>query len=197
VSVRAFAASVLAIVCGGMSIGCHHRARAQNPGAIATGDTARAYNADSLVGTVSVTGTSFEQRIVLRNGDSVRTLTLSSEDSASLATLGGTEILVRGRAAGESFNVHSFTVRTVDGAPVADGTLGRENGHLVLHTANGSLTLGNPPAALDSLVPSRVWIGGPLATGPNVYGIISRATDAPSAPSPTQPAHPPHTARRR
>jgi hypothetical protein len=99
----------------------------------------------------------------------------SARRTPSLSQLGGAELVVRGVATAETFTVHSFTVRAIDGAPVVDGLLGREDGHLVLFTMSGSLTFGNPPAALDSLVPSRVWVGGPLATGPNVYGVIMRA----------------------
>jgi hypothetical protein len=128
-----------------------------------------------MVGIVSVTGTSFEQRIVLRSGDAVHALTLWREDSAAFVQLGGAEIVVRGVAGENAFEVHSFTVRAVDGARVVDGVLGRKDGRLVLFTMSGPLALGNPPAALDSLVHSRLWIGGPLATGPNVYGVIRRA----------------------
>lgn len=127
------------------------------------------------MGVVSVTGTSFEQHIVLRSGASARALTLWRDDSAALAQLGGAELVVRGVAAAETFTVHSFTVRAIDGAPVVDGLLGRKDGQLVLYTMSGPLALGNPPAALDSLGHARIWIGGPLATGPNVYGVIMRA----------------------
>ena len=196
-SARGFVASVLALACGGGALACHHHTHAQKSGAPATSDTSRSAGEDSLAGTVSITGTSFEQHIVLRTGASVRPLTLRRDDSASFALLGGVDVLVRGIAAEDAFEVHSFVVRAVDGAPVVDGVLGRTDGHLVLLTASGLLELGNPPAALDSLVSSRVWIGGPLATGPNVYGIIRRVTDASSAPSQTPPARPPRTTRRR
>jgi hypothetical protein len=175
VSARAWLAAAASLACCGGALGCHHRTHAHDSDAIATSDTARPAVEDSIVGTVSVTGTSFEQRIVLRSGDSVHALALRREDSAAFVQLGGAELVVRGVAAENAFKVHSFTVRAVDGAPVADGVLGRQDGRLVLFTVRGPLTLGNPPAALDSLVHARVWIGGPLTTGPNVYGIIRRA----------------------
>ncbi|MDQ2767152.1 MAG: hypothetical protein M3Y30_08330 [Gemmatimonadota bacterium] len=130
---------------------------------------------DSLVGIVSVTGTSYEQRIVLRVGESARALTLGRDDSMALAQLGGTEVIARGVANLDVFDVHSFTVRAVDGAPVIDGVLERANGKLSLLTESGPVLLGNPPTALDSLVHARIWIGGSPATGPNVYGVIRRA----------------------
>lgn len=165
---------MLAIACGGGALACHHGAHAHDASAIIAGDTIRPTPEDSLVGIVSVTGTSFEQRIVLRSGDAVRPLTLWPDDSAALVRVGGAEVLVRGVATPSSFTVHSFTVRAVDGAPVVDGILDRKDGRLVLYTRSGPLALGNPPAAFDSLVHSRVWIGGSLETGPNVYGVIRR-----------------------
>ena len=156
-------------------MGCHHHA---HPGVSALDTTSVLVSgapADSLIGIVSVTGTSFEQRIVLHTGKSTRALTLWREDSAAIAQLGGTEVVVHGDGASAAFAVRWFVVRSVDGAPVVDGVLDRREGHLVLHTMTGVVTLGNPPIALDSLEGSRVWIGGPLATGPNVYGIITRA----------------------
>jgi hypothetical protein len=171
---RARTVKILAIACCGGVLACHHRAHAHDPGAISIRDTTRPTVEDSMVGIVSVTGTSFDQRIVLRSRDSLHALTLRREDSAAFVQLGGAEIVVRGVAAENAFEVHSFTVRAVDGALVVDGVLGRKDGRLVLFTRNGPLALGNPPAALDSLVHSRLWIGGPLTTGPNVYGIIRR-----------------------
>jgi len=37
----------------------------------------------------------------------------------------------------------------------------------------GRIPLGNPPAALRNMIGARVWIGGPLDSGPNVYGLIT------------------------
>lgn len=128
---------------------------------------------DSTSGIVSITGTSFEQHIMLRTADGELALTASASDSAALSRVGGTSVLVHGRAREKSFYVVSFTVASVDGAPVADGVLARDAGHLVLQRTNGQIPLGNPPAALDSLVGARVWISGPLDTGPNSYGVIA------------------------
>lgn len=112
---------------------------------------------------------------MLRTGDGDLALTATASDSAALSRVGGTSVLMRGRARESTFYVVSFTVTSVDGAPVADGVLANDGGHLVLQSANGQITLGNPPAALDSLVGARVWISGPLDTGPNSYGVIAPA----------------------
>lgn len=128
---------------------------------------------DSLSGMVSITGTSLEQRIVLRTAERPVELVLSPTDSAMLSRLGGTEIVARGSSKGDGLHVGSFTVVRADGAPVSDGTLRKDGTHLLLQRANGEIPLGNPPAAFYSLIGARVWISGPLDTGPNSYGVIA------------------------
>jgi hypothetical protein len=126
---------------------------------------------ETLSGIVSVTGTSFEQQIVLRSNGDVTVLSASATDSAALSRMGGIEVMVFGRS-GKPFRVDHFTALSVAGARVVDGVLRDDGGHLVIETANGPMPLGNPPAALRKLVAGRVWIGGPLDTGPNTYGVI-------------------------
>jgi hypothetical protein len=128
--------------------------------------------ADSLTGIVSIVGTGFEHRIALRSGDGVVYLSATASDSAALSRVGGLEIKVIGRRDPRLFRVEHFTTLSVAGAPVADGVLRSDGGRLVLETAHGRIPLGNPPAALRSLVDARVWIGGPLDRGPNSYGLI-------------------------
>lgn len=127
---------------------------------------------DSLTGIVSVTGTSYQQQLALRTNAGVRALTTNADDSAALTRLGGAEVVVHGATIADRFAMTRFVVRSVDGANVADGLLVRVSGRLVLRTRSADLVLGNPPVAFDSLVGARLWVGGPLDAGPNVYGVI-------------------------
>ena len=128
---------------------------------------------DSLTGIVAVTGTSFEKRLVLRSGQRSTTLSANASDSASLTRVGGAEIQVRGEANPNAFLVSSFTVVSVDTRPVVDGVLRNDGANVLLETAGGRMPLGNPPAALRAMAGARVWVGGPLDVGPNVYGVIT------------------------
>jgi hypothetical protein len=131
-----------------------------------------AIDADSLRGIVSITGTSFEQQLVLRSGTKAALLSAAAPDSAALSRLGGVEVLVVGRRSGNHFRVEHFTALSVAGAPVVDGVVRNYGDRIVLETTRGPLPLGNPPAGLRALTGARVWIGGPLNTGPNTYGMI-------------------------
>jgi len=164
VSARASLAAGLIIIASSGASGCHHRSRSNA--------NAPSASQDSLAGVVSVTGTSFEQHLVLRVEKGARELAASRDDSSALSRLGGTEVIVYGAARTERFAVTAFTVKSVGGAPVVDGLLQRDGTHFILHTREAILVLGNPPAAFDSLVGARIWIGGPLDSGPNVYGVI-------------------------
>ena len=130
---------------------------------------------DSLIGVVAVTGTSFEEQLMLRVGDRWSRLRSGPSDSAALTRLSGVEIVARGVNDANGFRVRSFTVNRVDGQPVLDGIVRRDGASWFLETAKGRVLLGNAPAPLRSMVGARVWIGGPLDTGPNNYGIITPA----------------------
>ncbi len=167
-SVRvALAVIALALPCGALAA-CTHRAAIDEH----TSDA----RTDTLAGTVAVTGSAFDEHIVLRApGGRVVELTTSAWDSTALVRLGGTEIAIRGRDDGKRFLVVAYTVRSVDGSAVSDGTLRRDGDHLLLLTDTGLQPLGNPPVALRRMIGARVWVGGSLATGPNTYGLISPA----------------------
>jgi hypothetical protein len=129
--------------------------------------------ADSLKGIVSITGTSFEQLIVLRSGNGVTRLSAATPDSGALSRMGGIEVMVYGNRTSTQFLVDRFTAVSVADASVVDGILRTDEGRLVLETSRGRLSLGNPPTALRGMVGARVWIAGPLDTGPNSYGVIA------------------------
>jgi hypothetical protein len=145
-----------------MALGCHHPAPKPSV----------AIQADSVTGIVSITGTSFEQKIVLRSGTTATVLSAAAPDSAALSRLGGVEVLVVGRKDGNRFRVEHLTALSVAGSPVVDGIVRIYGDRVVVETARGPLPLGNPPSGLRALVGARVWIGGPLNTGPNTYGVI-------------------------
>lgn len=145
-----------------MALGCHHQAPKPSVATVA----------DSLTGIISITGTSFEQQLVLRSGTTATLLSAAAPDSAALSRVGGIEVLVVGRKAGNHFRVEGFSALSVAGLPVVDGIVRNYGDRVVVETARGPLPLGNPPTGLRALTGARVWIGGPLATGPNSYGVI-------------------------
>jgi len=145
-----------------IALGCHHPAPKPSV----------AIEADSLRGIVSITGTSFEQQLVLRSGATATLLSTAPPDSAALSRLGGVEVLVVGRRDGNRFRVKHFTALSVAGTPVVDGIVRNYGDRLVIETARGPLPLGNPPAGLRAFTGARVWVGGPLDKGPNTYGVI-------------------------
>jgi len=144
------------------ALGCHHPAPKPSV----------AIEADSLTGIVSITGTSFQQQIVLRSGNTATALSAAASDSAALSRLGGVEVLVVGRKSDNHFRVAHFTALSVTGSPVIDGIVRNYGDRVVVETARGPLPLGNPPSGLRGLSGARVWVGGPLNTGPNTYGVI-------------------------
>jgi hypothetical protein len=144
------------------ALGCHHPA----PKPSVT------IGVDSLTGIVSITGTSFEQQIVLRGGTTTTLLSAAPPDSAALSRLGGVEVLVVGRRDGNRFRVEHLTALSVAGSPVVDGIVRKYGDRVVVETTRGPMPLGNPPSGLRALSGARVWIGGPLNTGPNTYGVI-------------------------
>jgi hypothetical protein len=145
-----------------VAMGCQHAPR----------ESSAAIEPDSLSGIVSITGSAFEQRLILRSGNSATLLSAVASDSAALSRLGGVEVLVIGRRTPGVFHVERFTAVSVAGSPVADGFVRYDGGRLALETTRGRVPLGNPPTALRGLIGARVWIGGPLDSGPNSYGVI-------------------------
>lgn len=131
--------------------------------------------ADSSRGIISITGTSFQKAIVLRTSNGSVTLAPSAGDSVSLSRLGGIEVIVEGSRSSTSFRVDRFRAVSVEDRPVVDGIIRLENGRIFLEHDGKRTLVGNPPTAFRSMPGARVWIGGPLATGPNTFGIIKLA----------------------
>lgn len=158
------ASMLLAVVASLMTaaLGCHHHASKPSV----------TIEVDSLTGIVSITGTSFEQQLVLRSGTTATLLSAANADSAALSRLGGVEVLVVGRRGRDRFRVEQVTALSVAGSPVVDGLVRIYGDRVVVETTRGALPLGNPPTALRAMNGARVWIGGPLNTGPNTFGVI-------------------------
>lgn len=123
-------------------------------------------------GTVSVTGTGFEQQLVLRSAAGPLRLVAGPADSAALVRVAGLGLSVRGTDVPRGLAVASFTVVSANGQTALDGILRRSSSGLVLQTAKGAVPLGNPPDTLRQMAGARVWITGSPATGPNSYGVI-------------------------
>lgn len=150
--------------CATLVVACH-RNNASQEGAAAGGSV--------LHGVVSVTGTSFEQQIMLQaSSRNTRLLPANAADSAALVRLGGVEIAARGAVEGSTLRVASFTAMSADGKPVVDGVVRVDGRNVSLETSNGRVALGNPPSALLQMNGARVWVSGPVDKGPNSYGVI-------------------------
>jgi hypothetical protein len=129
---------------------------------------------ESMRGVVRVVGSEPLTQVVLRDAaGSERRLT--GPMLAALRRVSGVEVSVIGREAERgALQVDSFTVRAVDGEPAIDGTVAIEGNDVFIVTATGRVRLGNPPSELREIPGARVWVSGPAATGPHVYGIIQR-----------------------
>jgi hypothetical protein len=145
-------------------VACHRNHAAQQAAA----------DGSVLHGVVSVTGTSFEQQIVLQASNrNTRLVPANAADSAALVRLGGVEIAARGAIDGNALRVSSFTAISVDNKPVVDGIVRVDGRAVALETSTGRVTLGNPPSALLQMNGARIWVSGPVDKGPNSYGVIT------------------------
>ncbi|HEX3865563.1 MAG TPA: hypothetical protein VHV78_02385 [Gemmatimonadaceae bacterium] len=134
--------------------------------------------AETLHGTISVTGTGFEQTLILRTAAGSRRLTASAADSAALVRVAGNlELSVQAIDEGRVLRVTRFTVVSLKGIPLVDGVVRADGDRLFLETGDGRLPLGNPPHGLRNLIGARVWLQGPLDRGPNSYGVIVPAEE--------------------
>jgi hypothetical protein len=129
---------------------------------------------DTLRGTVRVVGAAPFPRVVLQPRDGGSAVPLGGPDATLLRNASGLVVVVRGERGPREFRVTSFAVREADGQPAVDGVVVRAGDGLALDTETGRVELGHPPAALRDLVGQRVWVAGPLATGPNSYGVLKK-----------------------
>jgi hypothetical protein len=160
---------VSTLVAAAMMLGCHHRVGRNDTSAASTSN---ATSRDSLIGVVALVGTSLENRLVLRTTNQETVLWPNAADSAALVRAAGTNVRDEVRRRPPDFQSSSSPcpvsrltwLRTAScSATEARSCCSRE-------TESGGL--GNPPKTFDALIGARLWVGGPLDTGPNDYGIL-------------------------
>ena len=128
---------------------------------------------DSVRGTVSVTGTSFEKHVMIAERGTQRRVEITGRLASMIGHVAGTDIVASGRMSGTRLEATRFVVRTVDGQPAIDGTLRTENGALMIVTADGSRTkIAAPPPPLVGREGARVWITGDPARSVASFGFI-------------------------
>jgi hypothetical protein len=69
-----------------------------------------------------------------------------------------------------------FLAVAVDGVSVIDGVLGRDSDGVFIRTVGKRYPVANPPSSFQQLIGARIWLAGPLDTGPYKYGMIIPAT---------------------
>jgi len=137
--------------------------------------TARRTEGDTMRGVLTLEGAPPAVRVTLVTPAASMPVGLSGMAVSDLMRLDGLEAVVRGvRVGPRDLAVTSFTVRAIDGIPVADGVLEHEGGVWSVRRANGERqTLSRVPTPLQAFVGARVWIA--LASGASpAYGVITR-----------------------
>ena len=128
---------------------------------------------DSVRGTVSVVGTSFEKRVMIAAQGSGKRTEISGPLAPLIGHVAGADVSVVGTPSGTTLAATSFLVRTVDGAPAIDGTLKTEGSSLYIITVNGTRArIATPPPPLLGHDGARVWITGDPSKGVSSFGFI-------------------------
>ena len=130
--------------------------------------------ADTARGIVAVLGSDMDTRVIVRGTGGARPVTLAGMQARTVGAMSGADVWVSGtRDESGRINVSRFTVRSVDGAPALDGTLIARGTHLLVVTRDGKQhAIAAAPEALREHVGARVWVTGPLDTGPITFGVI-------------------------
>jgi hypothetical protein len=149
---------------------------AQPTSAAASKTAAAAPASDSIRGTVSVTGTSFEKHVMVAEPGTHRRLEIIGPLATTIGRVAGTEVTVSGSLSGAQLEAKQFVVRVADGKPAIDGMLKTEGGSLFIVAADGMRTrIVAPPPPLVGKDGARVWITGDPAKGIASFGIIDPA----------------------
>lgn len=135
--------------------------------------TSPAAKPDSVRGTVSVTGTSFEKHVMIAERGTQRRIEVTGALASMIGHVAGTDIVASGQRSGTRLEATRFVVRTVDGKTAIDGILRTENGALLIVTADGSrVKIVAPPPPLLGRDGARVWITGDPARSVASFGFI-------------------------
>ena len=128
---------------------------------------------DSVRGTVSVTGTSFEKHVMIAERGTQRRIEITGALASMIGHVAGTDIVAAGQLSGTRLVASRFVVRTVDGQAAIDGVLRTENGALLIVTADGRRTkIAAPPPPFLGRDGARVWITGDPARSVSSFGFI-------------------------
>jgi hypothetical protein len=130
---------------------------------------------DTLRGEISIVGTSFEKRTVLKLPTQSVELTADSLVGDALTRVAGLTLLVAGNMTSPRvMNVVSFVVLRAGVDTVLDGVVVRVGNGFALKNAQGTHAIGNPLRSFSEMVGARIWIAGQFGKGPTIYGVIVR-----------------------
>jgi hypothetical protein len=146
---------------------------AETPAGAPSASASPAPAVDSIRGTVSVTGTSFEKHVMIAERGTQRRVEVTGPLATMIGRVAGTEIMALGQRSGTRLEASGFAVRVVDGQPAIDGTLQSENGNLFIVTADGAREkIVAPPPPFAGREGARVWITGDPARSIASFGFI-------------------------
>lgn len=140
--------------------------------------------ADSLRGTMLVTGAEPQATVVLRV--TAGTACSLRGGGAALRAAAGLHVVVWGtRANGAAmpapdgswcaFDVTEFAVRASDGRPALDGILRADGaGHALEVTRGARVPLTGVPATLRAMTGARIFWVGPTDRAPAAYGVLAQ-----------------------
>lgn len=130
---------------------------------------------DTMRGVLTLQGTPPAVRVTMVSPAASMPVGLSGMAVSDLMRLDGLEAVVRGvRVGPRDLAVTSFSVRAVDGIPVADGVLTNDGGGWSLRTSEGErVALSSVPTPLQAFVGARVWVALQSGASPP-YGVITR-----------------------
>ncbi|HEY4129128.1 MAG TPA: hypothetical protein VGM50_00815 [Gemmatimonadaceae bacterium] len=124
-------------------------------------------------GNVAIVGAANDQHEMLQTGNGPIRLYPSRTDSIALLRVEGLEVAVRGVEESGGLRMERFTVTAIDGKPVLDGIVRIDGTGCYLEVPKKKrLAIANAPDVFKVLNGARIWLSGPLESGPYQYGVI-------------------------